>query len=395
MKIFQVIPFLFSLSTITLAQSFCNSNGHSGQSVKTTGNKTGKIGSIDYEIWADGGNNSAEFYSDGSFSCSFNNSKDYLCRTGVNISPAKNPSQIGQIKAEFKVEKKNTQNVGYSYVGVYGWTLESGISGVFEFYIVDNWLSQGRPGDWVGNEKKGNFNIDGGEYTVYKNVKGNLTQYFSLRTTPRTCGTIDVTAHFNQWEKIGMKMGKISEIKVLAEAGNTSGGCSGTVDFPYAKIYVGNSAPAQNQTPAQGNMPPQQGQNNQFPQQGQNNQFPPQGQNNQFPPQGQNNQFPPQGQNNQFPPQGQNNQFPPQGQNNQFPPQGQNNQFPPQGQNNQFPPQGQNNQFPPQNNAATSGGNGNCAGAWAQCGGSNFNGPTCCQTGTCVKVNEYYSQCKA
>eukprot|EP00833_Pecoramyces_ruminatium_P003040 jgi/Orpsp1_1/1177072/evm.model.c7180000060102.1 len=268
MKISQILPYLFSLSAVTLAQNFCDSTGHSGgDKVSVNGNKTGKVGSIDYEQWADGGNNSATFYSDGSFSCSFSNSKDYLCRSGVSFPSARTPSEIGHIKAEFKVTKQNTQNVGYSYVGVYGWTLDSGISGVFEYYIVDNWLSPSRPGDWVGNTKYGDFTIDGGQYTVYKNVNGNLTQYFSLRKTERTCGTIDVTAHFEQWEKLGLKMGKISEIKVLAEAGNGNGGTSGTVDFPYAKVYYGNNVPA-GSSPAQGNNAP--AQNNNAPAQGNN-----------------------------------------------------------------------------------------------------------------------------
>jgi len=241
MKFFKVASFLLSLSTVALAQDFCNNASHSGEKLELASdspNRKGRHGNFDYEVWADGGNNSATFYTDGSFSCKFSNTKDYLCRTGVQFSSPRYPSEIGKIKAEYKVVKQNAQNVGYSYVGVYGWTLSSGINGVFEFYIVDNWLSQFRPGDWVGNEKKGDFTIDGGQYTVYKNVNGNLTQYFSLRTSPRTCGTIDVTAHFDQWEKIGMKMGKITEVKVLGEAGNTGGGCSGTVDFPYAKIYI-------------------------------------------------------------------------------------------------------------------------------------------------------------
>jgi len=35
-----------------------------------------------------------------------------------------------------------------------------------------------------------------------------------------------------------------------------------------------------------------------------------------------------------------------------------------------------------------------CASKWAQCGGTGFKGPTCCQSGTtCRKLNEYYSQC--
>jgi len=238
MKIYQFLPFLLSLSAVTLAQDFCNASGHSGEKIDTTGNKKGSIGTRDYEIWADGGNNKATFYADGSFSCSFSNSKDYLCRSGINISPAKTPTEIGHIKAEYKVVKSNAQNVGYSYVGVYGWTLQSGLSPVYEFYIVDNWLSPGRPGDWVGNEKKGDFTIDGGQYTVYKNTRNELVQYFSLRQQPRTCGTIDVTAHFEQWKKIGLPEPKITEIKVLGEAGNVGGGCSGSVDFPYAKIYI-------------------------------------------------------------------------------------------------------------------------------------------------------------
>jgi len=237
MKLLQVIPFLFSISSVAFAQDFCSATGFTGQSVKSTGHDVSKIGNIAYEQWADGGNNSATFYSDGSFKCNFSNTKDYLCRSGVSFS-ARYPDDIGHIKASYKLVKKSAQNVGYSYVGVYGWTLESGISGVYEYYIVDNWLSQWRPGDWVGNTKYGDFTIDGGQYTVYKNVNGNLTQYFSLRKTERTCGTIDVTAHFEQWKKLGLKMPKITEIKVLAEAGNTGGGCSGAVEIPYAKIYI-------------------------------------------------------------------------------------------------------------------------------------------------------------
>ncbi|ORX58584.1 hypothetical protein BCR36DRAFT_580185 [Piromyces finnis] len=51
---------------------------------------------------------------------------------------------------------------------------------------------------------------------------------------------------------------------------------------------------------------------------------------------------------------------------------------------------------PPSNSAVASpdANNGNCAGPWAQCGGQGFNGPTCCQQGSCKKINEYYSQCQ-
>mmetsp|Transcript_105682 Transcript_105682/g.331132 ORF Transcript_105682/g.331132 Transcript_105682/m.331132 type:complete len:210 (+) Transcript_105682:2-631(+) len=37
---------------------------------------------------------------------------------------------------------------------------------------------------------------------------------------------------------------------------------------------------------------------------------------------------------------------------------------------------------------------GNCAGAYQQCGGHGWNGPTCCEDGcTCNKNGDYYAQC--
>ena len=43
----------------------------------------------------------------------------------------------------------------------------------------------------------------------------------------------------------------------------------------------------------------------------------------------------------------------------------------------------------------TSGSGGLCAGAWEQCGGQDFNGPTCCISGyACTVQSQWYSQCK-
>ncbi|OUM63322.1 glycoside hydrolase family 11 protein, partial [Piromyces sp. E2] len=221
---------------------FCTSATHGGESVKETSNKVGNIGDVGYEIWSDSGNNSATFYSDGSFSCSFSNAKDYLCRSGLSFDSTKTHDQIGHMFADFKLVKQDISNVDYSYVGIYGWTR----SPLVEYYIVDNWLSQSPPGDWVGNKKHGDFTIDGAEYTVYENTRtgpsidGDTTfkQYFSIRKSARDCGTIDISAHFAQWEKLGMTMGKMHEAKVLGEAGSTGSGTSGTADFPYAKVYI-------------------------------------------------------------------------------------------------------------------------------------------------------------
>jgi len=246
MKISRV-TLLSLISALTAnAQSFCSNAKHSGQSVVVNSNKVGSISGVGYELWADSGSNSATFYSDGSFSCSFRSAKDYLCRAGLSFDSTKTHSQLGHMYADFKLVKQGISNVDYSYVGIYGWTRNP----LVEFYVVDNWLSQYRPGDWVGNKKHGDFTIDGAKYTVYENTRygpsidGNTSfkQYFSIRQQARDCGTIDITAHFQQWEKLGMTMGKMHEAKVLGEAGSNGGGTSGTADFPYAKVYIGNGS---------------------------------------------------------------------------------------------------------------------------------------------------------
>jgi hypothetical protein len=237
-------------STSVFAQDFCNTSSHSGTSVTKTANATGTIGDVGYEIWSDGGNNSATFYSDGSLSCAFSNAPDYLCRSGLSFNSDKTYSQLGQIYADFKVNISETSNIGYSYIGVYGWSK----SPLIEYYIVDSWGSQYRPGDWVASNgsKKGTFTIDGAQYDVYTNVRSDaasiegtttFTQFFSIRKEARNCGTIDITAHFKKWAELGMTLGNMYEAKVLGEAGNaTSGTASGKFDFPYAKVYIGGTS---------------------------------------------------------------------------------------------------------------------------------------------------------
>ena len=120
------------------------------------------------------------------------------------------------------------------------------------------------PGDWVaqGSSKKahGEYEIDGATYKVYEgdrtsySIDGDNTyfkQYFSVRTSMRDCGTIDITAHFKKWEELGMRMGKLHEAKILGEAGSNSGpNARGEYDFPYAKVYIEGAAPSSSETPS-------------------------------------------------------------------------------------------------------------------------------------------------
>jgi hypothetical protein len=44
-------------------------------------------------------------------------------------------------------------------------------------------------------------------------------------------------------------------------------------------------------------------------------------------------------------------------------------------------------------NDDTGSGGGSCSGMYGQCGGNGWTGATCCTTGNCDVINEWYSQC--
>ena len=92
--------------------------------------------------------------------------------------------------------------------------------------------------------RSGTITVDGGTYNVYTHtqvnqpaiVGGNQTfvQFFSIRQTPITCGTISISEHFAQWATMGMQLGNMEEARVLVEAG----GGTGTIDFTTATVVV-------------------------------------------------------------------------------------------------------------------------------------------------------------
>ena len=245
-----------ALAANAFAQDFCNTAAHSGSKVEVSTNNVGSFSNgIGYELWNEGGNGgSATFYDDGSFNCQMTGAKDYLCRAGLSFNSDKTHTELGHMKADFKLVKNNLSGIQYSYIGIYGWTREP----LVEWYIVDNTGSDYMPGDWVAQgssaKKHGVYDIDGAKYTVYEGDRTSYSidgdnkyfkQYFSVRTSKRDCGTIDITAHFKKWEELGMKMGKMHEAKILGEAGNSEGAkAKGEYDFPYAKVYIESDTPS-------------------------------------------------------------------------------------------------------------------------------------------------------
>lgn len=207
----------------------------SGGTSHCSNNASGKMsGNYSWTIWSDGRAGCMVTYNEGcAFKATWNESGDFLARTGLGWNSTQTYDQIGKISADFAFTKSGTGGP-YSFIGIYGWSKNP----LKEYYIVEDWFSTPKPGNKVGT-----ITVDGGNYTVYKftrvnkpSIEGNKTfeQFFSVRETPRQCGHISITQHFDEWAKMGLTLGKMYEARILVEAG----GGSGTVDFTKASLTV-------------------------------------------------------------------------------------------------------------------------------------------------------------
>ncbi|MBE6850338.1 MAG: hypothetical protein E7504_01145 [Ruminococcus sp.] len=186
-----------------------------------TDSKTGNEDGYDYELWKDSGNTTMTLLGNGAFSCEWSNINNALFRTGKKFDCTQTYKEIGNITCEYEVDYNPNGN---SYLCLYGWTKEP----LIEYYIVESW------GNWrpPGTQSKGTITVDGEVYDIYTSTRvnqpsiiGNTTfeQYWSVRRNKSTTGTISVNKHFDEWEKKGMKMGKMYEAAFTVEGYQSSG----------------------------------------------------------------------------------------------------------------------------------------------------------------------------
>jgi endo-1,4-beta-xylanase len=205
-----------------------------------TSNKTGTKNGWDYEYWKDSGTGSMTVNDNGTFSCSWSNINNILFRTGKKFNQTQTHNQIGNISITYNASFNPNGN---AYLCVYGWSVDP----LVEYYIVESWGTYRPTGT-----NKGTANIGGSTYDLYEttrtnqpSIKGNATfkQYWAVRQSKRTSGTINVTDVFNAWYGKNMHLGKMYEVALTVEGYQSSGNASiSSYQLRYGNNTLGSSS---------------------------------------------------------------------------------------------------------------------------------------------------------
>lgn len=209
------------------AESAEGSSGEVWEQVFTQ-NIIGTADGYGYELWKDKGDTTFTVKDGGKFSCEWSNINNALFRRGQKFNCTQTYQELGNVSIDFGVDY---QPDGNSYMCVYGWTRDP----LIEFYIVESWGSWRPPGAPV---PLGTVTVDDAEYDIYKttryeqpSIDGTKTfdQYWSVRKTKpegdgtKIEGTISISKHFEEWEKLGLELGKMYEIALTIEGYQSSG----------------------------------------------------------------------------------------------------------------------------------------------------------------------------
>lgn len=237
---FSTVVLTFTLILVVFCARHSNSQEiciAAGTSDQRTGTKDG----YRYELWNQNAQGTAcmTLGTGALFSGTWNGILNYLARRGLGYNQTQEHQEIGRFFATYACDYNPSSASGNSYLSIYGWTVEP----LIEYYIVEDWRN------WIpsmasGSTFKGTITVNGDVYDIYTNTReeqpsivGTATfeQYFSIRKTRRTSGTINISDHFEKWESLGLELGKLHEVSFVVEGYQSNG----NFNFTSLDVFVG------------------------------------------------------------------------------------------------------------------------------------------------------------